>query len=231
MLSALAGLLVGVGTKLGSGCTSGHMICGLSRLSPRSIAATLIFFPTAMLVTNILGTGPPPPPAAVLPPLEISLPVVAALQIPFLIYRFVPNRVVSAFGIGAHFALGLALSGMMRASAVLGFMSLPLPFAPFNKRPWDPSLLMVVVGALIPNFLAFQLQVKHQPKPERADKFEIPTRRDIDAKFVVGAILFGVGWGLSGICPGPGLLTFAADPLGAATGGWMAGMVLGGQLV
>ncbi|KZT57723.1 hypothetical protein CALCODRAFT_269128 [Calocera cornea HHB12733] len=195
VLSVAAGLFVGVGTKLGSGCTSGHMICGLSRFSPRSIVASMTFFPTAMLITNVFNTAPPLPPAAVLPSLQVSLPVVAALQLPFLLYRFAPNRVVSAFGIGAHFAFGLALSGMLRASCILGFMSLPLPFAPFNQRPWDPSLLMVVVGALLPNLLAYQLRIKNLPKPERADKFEIPTRKDIDVKLVGGAALFGIGWG------------------------------------
>jgi len=224
------------------------MLCGLSRLSPRSIVATAIFFPTAMLVSNVLGTAPPSPPAAVLPPLQTVLPLVAALQIPFLIYRFAPNRVISAFGVGAHFAFGLALSGMSRASGVLGktsssqvsapcssghvgFMSLPLPIAPFNTRPWDPSLLMVVIGALIPNLLAYQLQVKNMSKPARAEKFEIPSRKDIDWKLVTGALLFGVGWGLAGICPGPGLVNFSTNPLAASAAGWMAGMLLGGQLV
>ncbi|EJU04255.1 DUF395-domain-containing protein [Dacryopinax primogenitus] len=230
-LSAVAGLLVGIGTKLGGGCTSGHMICGLSRLSPRSIVATLVFFPTAVLVSNMLGTAPPPSPTAVLPPLEISLPIVAALQIPFLIYRFVHNKVISSFAIGAHFSLGLALSGMLRASAVLGFMSLPLPFPPFDRRPWDPSLLMVVVGALIPNFVAYQWHIRHLHKPERAEKFDIPTKKEIDLKLVGGAMLFGIGWGLSGICPGPGLVTFSVNPLAATAAGWMVGMLLGGQLV
>jgi len=103
-------------------------------------------------------------------------------------------------------------------------MSLPIPFPPFKAVPWDPSLLMVVVGALIPNFLAYQLKVKNMPRPKRAEKFDLPTRKDIDLNLVLGSILFGIGWGLGGICPGPGLLAWSTHPLSAPSVAWLGAM-------
>lgn len=97
---------------------------------------------------------------------------------------------------GAVFGVGLAVSGMTRPEKVRGFLD-------FLGR-WDPSLAFVMGGAVLVHMAAFWLITKRR-SPVFAARFGIPTRRDIDARLVLGAALFGIGWGLGGFCPGPGI--------------------------
>ncbi len=97
---------------------------------------------------------------------------------------------------GAVFGVGLAVSGMTRPEKVRGFLD-------FLGR-WDPSLAFVMGGAVLVHTVAFWRITKRR-SPVFASRFGIPTRRDIDARLVVGAALFGIGWGLGGFCPGPGV--------------------------
>ncbi|MBI1180760.1 MAG: YeeE/YedE family protein [Alphaproteobacteria bacterium] len=105
-------------------------------------------------------------------------------------------RIVAALACGLIFGVGLAISGMVNPAKVLGFLD-------FTGR-WDPSLALVMAGGLVVYTLAFPL-VRRKAKPLLADAFQLPSRRDIDPRLVVGAALFGVGWGLAGFCPGPAL--------------------------
>ncbi len=110
--------------------------------------------------------------------------------------------------IGAAFAglllgAGLTLSGMVNPAIVLGF----LDFA----GVWNPALLLVMAGALAVSLPGYWLLQGR--KPLFAEKQFIPTRRDIDAPLVVGSTVFGLGWGLAGICPGPALTMFGINPL------------------
>ncbi len=110
-------------------------------------------------------------------------------------------KLVSAYGSGALFAVGLALSGMTRPEKVVGFLDL--------AGAWDPSLALVMVGAIGVHWTAHRL-VRGRSSPLFDDRFHLPTRRDIDLRLLFGAAIFGVGWGLGGFCPGPGLVSGAA---------------------
>ncbi len=120
---------------------------------------------------------------------------------------------------GALFALGLALGGMTQPAKVLGFLDiggLARGVSSTAERGlWDPSLAFVMGGALLVTLVAFWL-TPQRAKPLAADNFELPQRTGLDAKLLIGAVLFGVGWGLAGYCPGPAfasLLTGSTDVL------------------
>ena len=99
---------------------------------------------------------------------------------------------------GVVFAAGLALGGMMDPRKVQGF----LDFGAIGSGRWDPSLAFVMGGALMVSLLTFA-RVGAREMSWSGDAILLPTRRDIDPRLVGGAALFGVGWGLSGYCPGP----------------------------
>ena len=106
---------------------------------------------------------------------------------------------LAAFGAGILFALGLGISGMARPEKVIGFLNI--------TGDWDPSLAFVMVGAIAVHTLFYQLWLKQKSKPLLAASFSIPTNKKIDSRLVIGSSLFGIGWGLSGFCPGPALLS------------------------
>jgi uncharacterized membrane protein YedE/YeeE len=124
--------------------------------------------------------------------------------------------VATALLSGILFGVGLAVSGMTRPEKVLGFLDV--------GGAWDASLAFVMAGAIAVHFFAYRL-IRGRSAPLFAEKFGIPTRRDIDVKLLAGAALFGVGWGLGGYCPGPGLVSLAAGGKGALV--FVASMLLG----
>jgi uncharacterized protein len=111
------------------------------------------------------------------------------------------KALVSAYAFGLLFGLGLALAGMTQPAKVVGFLDF------FGD--WDPSLAFVMGGALMV-FGALHRLVVRRRGPFYAAKFSLPTRRDFDASLVIGAALFGIGWGLAGFCPGPALTSFGS---------------------
>lgn len=113
---------------------------------------------------------------------------------------------LGAFGIGALFSLGLGYSGMTDPSRVLGFLDI--------LGRWDPSLLFVM-GAAIPVYHVFWNITKKRHSGVFDEKLHVPTRRAIDRDLIVGAGLFGVGWGMAGICPGPGIASLGSFAPGA----------------
>jgi hypothetical protein len=117
---------------------------------------------------------------------------------------------------GVVFGAGLAISGMTNPAKVLAFLDV--------AGAWDPTLLFVMGGALAVSSLGYAL-VRLRPKPWLAAGFAIPTRRDLDAQLVGGAVLFGVGWGLVGVCPGPALANLAR---GSADAGLFVAAMLAG---
>ena len=107
---------------------------------------------------------------------------------------------IAEFVVGLLFGLGLMLSGMTDPGKVMGFLDL------FGT--WDPSLALVMGGAIMVGFFAFTVAKK------RASSFlggamRLPTNMDLDKKLVMGSLLFGAGWGLAGFCPGPALVSMA----------------------
>ena len=126
---------------------------------------------------------------------------------------------LSSFGAGLLFGLGLLLSGMANPEKVLGFLDL------FGR--WDPSLALVMAGAIAVGMPLFTL-VRRHPHSILGAPIALPTRRDIDRRLVIGSVTFGVGWGLAGFCPGPGVVALGALYPGAAifVGAMLAGMWL-----
>lgn len=103
---------------------------------------------------------------------------------------------VPALVIGLMFGAGLALSDMINPARVLAFLDL--------AGQWDPTLAFVMGSALIPSALGY-LIVRRMKKPVLADSFCIPENRVIERRLILGAALFGAGWGLVGLCPGPAI--------------------------
>ena len=97
---------------------------------------------------------------------------------------------------GTLFGLGLAVSGMVNPAKVIGFLDV--------AGAWDPTLALVMGGALAVTTPAFRF-VLRRDRPWFADGFALPAKKDLEPKLVLGAALFGVGWGLAGLCPGPAL--------------------------
>jgi uncharacterized protein len=110
----------------------------------------------------------------------------------------------ASFVSGVVFALGLALSGMTQPAKIIGFLDV------FGN--WDQSLVFVLASAVGVYYLSFQIITKRKG-PIIAATFQIPTKNDVDLRTTVGALIFGVGWGISGLCPGPILTTLATATL------------------
>lgn len=101
---------------------------------------------------------------------------------------------ITALVSGVIFGVGLAVSGMINPEKVLGFLDL--------AGNWDPTLAFVMGGALLVALPAFRLVLRRE-HPVLAPRFDLPTKRKVDAPLVLGSAIFGVGWGLGGFCPGP----------------------------
>ena len=109
------------------------------------------------------------------------------------------RSVLIAFACGLVFALGLGLSGMVDPRNVLAFLDL--------AGAWEPNLMLVLGGAVGVYALGAR-QVLAWPRPWDGLCFQLPTRRKLDPRLLIGAAMFGVGWGLTGLCPGPALVGF-----------------------
>ncbi|WP_066555011.1 DUF6691 family protein [Croceicoccus bisphenolivorans] len=120
---------------------------------------------------------------------------------------------------GTVFGFGLALSGMMNPTRVRGFLDL------FGN--WDPTLAFVMGGALVVMAVAWRVQ-KVMHRPVVCEEFSLPGTKLIDAKLIGGAALFGVGWGLAGLCPGPAVASLASNigPAAIFVAAMIAGMAL-----
>ncbi len=127
--------------------------------------------------------------------------------------------ILSSLAVGALFGAGLAISRMMYPEKVIGFLDV--------AGNWDPTLIMVMIGALAAAAPGFAL-ARRRGAPAFGGAFQIPTRRDIDAPLVAGAAVFGVGWGLAGFCPGPAIaaLSTGAAPAFVFAAAMLAGMAL-----
>jgi hypothetical protein len=112
-------------------------------------------------------------------------------------------RVWSALAVGVLFGLGLTISGMIDPAKIIAFLDI--------AGAWDPSLLVVMASALAVSFIGYRI-VLARSKPVFEPSFQLPTKTVIDRPLLVGSALFGAGWGLAGLCPGPAI---AAASLGA----------------
>lgn len=264
---AVAGFLVGLGTTMGNGCTSGHGICGLARFSKRSLAAVVAFMATGMLTATICDPGGCPMAPWLRETVGSSESLssresssgtdlymyykVLLLLLSKWIGTMVTGVLVAASGYGALcrpgaaedgdtnkkdddddesaapqqqqlrstivswisgglFALGLAVSGMVESKRIAGF----LDAKGMANGTWDPTLVFVMGGGLLVSALSYQfvpgydLLLKNSPtlqRPWSSCTYSVPTNTTIDAKLLVGAAIFGIGWGIGRICPGPGV--------------------------
>ncbi len=109
-------------------------------------------------------------------------------------------KILAGLACGVLFGVGLAISRMIDPAKVLGFLDV--------AGDWDPSLALVLIGAVAVSALAFRA-IRRRPRPLLDARFHLPARKDVDARLVAGASVFGIGWGLVGFCPGPALAALA----------------------
>lgn len=140
------------------------------------------------------------------------------------------SALLIAFAAGFIFAAGLTLSGMTQPQKVIAFLDIAQMFVGKFPGHWDPSLLFVVVGAVAVALLGYTLTPYASARPWFAANFMLSTRRRVDGRLIAGAIVFGIGWGLSGYSPATALallLTGQIDTvvfvLAMLPGMWVAG--------
>lgn len=107
---------------------------------------------------------------------------------------------------GLIFGLGLLISGMANPQKVLGFLDI--------TGLWDPSLILVMAGAILAALLPFQW-AKNQSRSLLGQTIQLPDKTQIDRPLIVGSLLFGIGWGLAGICPGPAIVLLGLKQINA----------------
>ena len=111
------------------------------------------------------------------------------------------KSILSAGVVGFIFALGLGISGMTQPQKVVGFLDV------FGN--WDPSLMFVMIGSIAVHFILFRL-IKKRGTPLFSSQWHLPTKTQITPSLVIGSVVFGVGWGLGGYCPGPALVSLGS---------------------
>lgn len=237
---AIAGLLVGYGTNKGAGCTSGHMLCGLSRLRVRSLVATISFFLTSAFVVNYFDIAPTCSPyfcyefdkrftfvksnSSILFSIVLTSFLTSYLILPKFIIPLtskVGGNIITGFHTGFVFGLGLFISGMANPAKPLGFLSF------FHLSKFDPSLGIIMIFTVLPNiFIWKSSRIMKLKKPLiKNESFHLPTAKDIPLSMIFGNIIFGLGWGLMGICPGPGLMSLVLNKYKGVI--WIMGFLLG----
>ena len=212
----MGGILVGVGTRMGNGWTSGHGVWGIPRLSKRSIVAVIIFMSWGIgmatfrhyvpffTTTQSFGSK-----------FEEVWPTIGGILAILLLLGFLALLVLSfinsetteeklempiSWVVGFLFGIGLATSGMLRRSKINNFLTI--------YENWDPSLMLVMGGAVGVNIITFNLIIHKMKQPAWAKELALPKATDLDLKLMIGAGIFGFGWGLSSLCPGPGMVDF-----------------------
>lgn len=124
------------------------------------------------------------------------------------------QRILVSIACGILFGTGLVVSDMVNPARVLAFLDI--------TGAWDPSLAFVMCGALIPSSIAYAIR-QRRSKPVFEAQFHVPMNRVIDPPLVAGAVLFGLGWGLVGLCPGPAIAALV-------TGRWEAALFAAAML-
>lgn len=252
----VAGLLVGAGTSAGCGCTSGHMLIGLSRLRWRSFVATCTFFLTAVITTVLMGSFRVDPRGV--PSYEydhsftgfkenmmllLALVVLGQLWSYIVLPRIglwlklkndkVPTtrtsladnfvRWITGISSGFLFGTGLCVAGMTDTSKIIGFLSF------WRPASFDPSLAMIPLFCIAPNILLWKKwlpQTKAEAiftaakdgdptvtvkKPLFESEYDLNFSEETSLRFLLGNAVFGVGWALAGVCPGPGIVTMFTE--------------------
>lgn len=230
-----AGLLVGLGTRLGGGCTSGHGICGLARLSKRSIVAVCTFMAAGVATATALAFSQPAASGAVSPLTLAPLAPREEALMPILVFgagsaalaltAASGQKALQALTTGTVFGVGLSLGGMVHPQKVTRFLDVT-----GRSGPWDPSLACVMAGGLAMSTLSYGVMPLLR-RPVMGDSFKVPSTRVVDARLVGGSALFGIGWGLGGMCPGPAITNLVLPlfkiSIGGTAGAFCAAMAVG----
>ena len=240
----VAGALVGFGSALGCGCTSGHGISGNGQLRVRSMVYTCVFMVVGALVVAVTGTldelhvlqatktldavAHSPEAKRVLYGKVLAAGVAVQASLHTLAKRegggvtdFIKRlELVSEHFAGLFFGLGLVISGMTNPAKVAGFLAV-------TSKAFDPSLVFVMGGALalVVSAKFLSQNVLGVARPSMARAFASAPKY-VDDKLLLGATLFGIGWGLAGVCPGPGLVNLVLNS-GREITLWCAAYLLG----
>lgn len=205
------GFIAGAGTYLGNGCTSGHGLCGISRFSPRSLVAVPVFMGAAVLSSTVksgvysIGSMVPlgaTPEAVITLAARLAIALVAAL-VPAVLLKKAAHKASDAYAglwTGFTFAVGLSIGGMVNGSIVNTALA---------PEAFNPTLWALFMTALVTTFACYRVVelTASDPVPEcRAGN------NAIDTRLIGGAALFGIGWGITGFCPGPLVVTLGALP-------------------
>jgi len=258
----LSGLFVGFGTRMGSGCTSGHGVCGLSRLSPRSTVAVLSFMGTGALGAYLSHETVLPALISaegnvLLTMLSSKIPssvsflttVSAMLALSYgkdafdiisgkkklIIDKYIIIDHIASFLSAFTFGLGLVISGMCSPNRVTGFLNFS------GSAGWDPTLAGVMGGAVLVNLL-INYSIISSPRIDRQLLLSRENKKvsdmisfgltepnlKIDRSLVLGSAIFGLGWGLAGVCPGPAIVSLGAGVSSSIV--FVPAMVLGMKL-
>lgn len=223
---ALGGFLVGLGTKLGNGCTSGHGICGLARYSKRSLCNVLSFMTTGILTSVALSSlGDDENPFTTTSPNPIHSQAGMLFTV-VSICAALPNlsdpKTLGASLSGAIGSLGLAISGMISSPKIHNFLDISALWK--DPSTYDPTLMCVMGSGVVTSWMSYQCLAKYTflsdktkclTKPLATDEFHVPTNTTIDWKLIAGGAIFGVGWAISCFCPGPALWNVAVGSEGA----------------
>ncbi|KAJ7172353.1 hypothetical protein C8R46DRAFT_947376 [Mycena filopes] len=242
-----SGLLVGVGTKMANGCTSGHMISGISRFSSRSIISSATFFATGAITARLLHGNTLPVRVFDWSLGTAGKALLAFQAVPLIVsmflYIFAPRktsdtpedqaalptlRLIASLSTAVEFALALRLSNLAEPKKVIAFLLLPIHSA------FDPSMAFLALGALPLAIFLYQF-ARGSEQPRLGGPFSVPKGGQVDLRLLIGSALFGVGWGMSGICPGPGMVNLGralgggSNPLPVS--GWLIAVLAGGLMV
>ena len=251
----LGGLLVGFGTRMGNGCTTGHGICGISRFSKRSIAATIVFTAMGMLTTYAISPVRPwssmtaflrsselPKVSPAWSAIVMASTVLAAMAAaPTMCSTRTDDdkcnsnnsrrKTLAAALSGSMFAAGLAVSGMTKNSKVHDFLCI----SGLDHGTFDPTLVAVLGSAILTSVGAYQMikgysnlgvNLECPLALEKNSKFSIPTNTIVDIKLLGGATIFGLGWGLTGVCPGPAIFSASSGVMNAIVA-WIPAFLVG----
>jgi uncharacterized membrane protein YedE/YeeE len=248
----VGGFFVGIGTRLGNGCTTGHGICGMARFSIRSYVGVAAFMISGIMTASLCDMNGVifrhlhtmegdasmylPTRTSVIVSCAIGSLIMAAGIIGAILNRHTPEsatenekivhknnirKLLPAMASAFLFAIGLVVSQMTLFSKIYGFLNMSL----IPKGTWDPTLLMVMGGGFAVSFISYQWvqgfnifnnsRAIECPLSQNAEcgKFNVPKNKAIDVNLIIGEVLFGIGWGTSGWCPGPAMfLAFAGNP-------------------
>ena len=219
----ISGFLVGFGTKIGNSCTSGHGVCGLPRLSIRSFVAVGCFLSSGIGIATLRYYEPFLNEGNLLNKAHNEMydttkfmesgyyyMILGLTTIVFIIYSIITilkrknegdgyelSDLLTGWMTGFVFGLGLSISGMVKRQKVIGFLTM--------SKDWDPSLIFVLGVSVIMNFFTFKFILNKKEKPIFSNKPITFPSMGIDMNIIIGPVLFGLGWGISGLCPGPAM--------------------------